>query len=130
MTNIRESETARIVEALSTGQSLLVLGEPGSGKSTLAESVRSRLRKDGYQIGMVEYSGSAKDLLEELCDQMGVDLMTDDEKPKKKTATQLKADLLERFTCNKTLLIADNAHRWSSSPQGVTARLEGRLDQG
>jgi hypothetical protein len=54
-------------------------------------------------------------LLEELCDQIGVDLLTDDEKPKRKTATQLKADLLERFTCNQTLLIADDAHRWSAS---------------
>jgi hypothetical protein len=113
--NLREKEATQITEALLSGQSLLVLGEPGAGKTTLAEEVRSRLRKQGYQTAIASYSGSAKDLLEELADQMGVDLLTDDEKPKKKTATQLKADLLERFTGNKTLLIADDAHRWSSS---------------
>jgi adenylate kinase family enzyme len=112
---IREQEATQITEALLSGQSLLVLGEPGAGKTSLAVEVQSRLKGQGYQTAIATYSGSAKELLEELCDQIGVDLLTDDEKPRKKTATQLKADLLDRFTCNKTLLIADDAHRWSSS---------------
>jgi replication-associated recombination protein RarA len=112
---IRQREATQVAEALLSGQSLLVLGEPGAGKTTLAEMVRSQLADQGYQAAIASYSGSAKDLLEELADQTGVDLLTDDEKPKKKTATQLKADLLERLSTDKILLIADDAHRWSSS---------------
>jgi ABC-type multidrug transport system ATPase subunit len=93
--SLREKEANQITEALLSGQSLLVLGEPGAGKTSLAEMVRSRLKAQGYRIAIASYSGSAKDLLEELSDQMGIDLLTDNEKPKKKTATQLKADLLE-----------------------------------
>jgi len=112
---MREQETTAIAEALLSGESLLVLGEPGSGKTTIGGQVRSRLKASGYTIGLVKYSGSAIDLLKELADQIGVDLVTDDEKPKNKTATQLKADLLERLSQRKSCLIADDAHRWSAS---------------
>jgi AAA domain len=114
---MREQETNEIAEALLSGQSLLVLGEPGSGKTTLGNAVRSRLEAAGYNISMGQYSGSAKDLLLELCDQVGVAVQFDpgNGKPKNKTATQLRADLLKKLTQSKTLLIADDAHRWSSS---------------
>jgi AAA domain len=115
--SVREQETTEITEALLSGQSLLVLGEPGSGKTTLGERVRSRLEANGYTVGMVQYSGSAKDLLVELCEQVGVDIQFDpgNGKPKNKTATQLRGDLLKELIKGERLLIADDAHRWSSS---------------
>ncbi|MDX2241413.1 MAG: ATP-binding protein [Leptolyngbyaceae cyanobacterium bins.302] len=112
---MREQETTAIAEALLSGESLLVLGEPGSGKTTLGNTVRSRLERDGFTVGMVKYSGSAIDLLKELADQVGVDLLTDDDKPRNKKATELKADLLEQLSQGKHCLIADDAHRWSAA---------------
>lgn len=112
---MREQETTAIAEALLSGESLLVLGEPGSGKTSVGQAVRSRLEANGFTVGMVKYSGSAIDLLKELADQVGVDLMTDEEKPKPKKATELKANLIERLSQGKHCLIADDAQRWSAA---------------
>jgi len=115
---MRETEVSQIAEALLSGQSLLVLGEPGAGKTSVGEAVRSQLEFKGYTVGMVKYSGSANDLLKELCEQFGVELVwmdEDTERSKNKTAAQLKADLLDVLKGKKTLLIADDAHRWSAT---------------
>jgi energy-coupling factor transporter ATP-binding protein EcfA2 len=114
---MREQEAAQIAEALSRGQSLLVLGEPGSGKSTLAGTVRSRLMNHGYTVAIGTYSGSAKETLNDLADQLGVDLAYVDAngKAKNKTAQQIRGDILKELTTSKSLLICDDAHRWSAS---------------
>ncbi len=114
---MREQEATAIAEALLSGEGLLVLGEPGSGKTTLGITVRSRLMAEGYTVGMVKYSGSAIDLLKELCDQVGVLPYIEDDngRQKNKTATQLRADILERLSRAKHCLIADDAHRWSAA---------------
>ena len=112
---MRAREIEQVAEALLSGESLLLVGEPGSGKTTLGMAVRSRLEAAGYTVGMVAYSGSAIDLLKELCEQFCIDLMTDDEKPKQKPAIRLKADLLDELKKSGSCLIADNADRWSSS---------------
>jgi len=112
---MREAEVQQVSDALLSGESLLLVGEPGSGKTMLGEAVRSRLEKAGYTVGMVKYSGSAIDLLKELCEQLGVDTMTDGEKPKQKAATRLRADLKDELSKQGTCLIADNADRWSAS---------------
>lgn len=112
---MREREIEQVAEALLSGESLLLIGEPGSGKTTLGIAVRSRLESAGYTVGMIAYSGSAVECLKDLCEQFGIDLMTDDDKPKQKPAAKLRTDLVEKLSKPKTCLIADNADRWSAS---------------
>ena len=66
MTDLREAEINHVTDALLSGESLLLVGEPGSGKTTLGERVRSQLEQRGYTVGMVKYSGSAIDCLSTL----------------------------------------------------------------
>lgn len=112
---LRRTETDRIVEAVLSSDSLLVLGEPGSGKTTLAKTVKARLEQEGYDVALANYSGAAKETLTAIADQLGVSLVTDDDKPKQLTAAQLRENLLERLKQSHTVLIADDAHRWSAS---------------
>ena len=114
---MREAEVQQVSDALLSGESLLLVGEPGSGKTMLGEAVRSRLEKAGYTVGMVKYSGSAIDTLKELCEPLSVDTTYDDGngRPKNKTATQLRADLKDELSKQGNCLIADNADRWSAS---------------
>ncbi|NJL22873.1 MAG: hypothetical protein HC895_21910 [Leptolyngbyaceae cyanobacterium SM1_3_5] len=66
-------------------------------------------------MALANYAGAAKETLTAIADQLGVSLMTDDEKPKQLTAAQLRENLLDRLKRSHTLLIADDAHRWSAS---------------
>ncbi|HEY9645989.1 MAG TPA: hypothetical protein V6C88_06455, partial [Chroococcidiopsis sp.] len=61
------------------------------------------------------YGGSAKETLVAIAEQLGVPTETDDEKPRPLTAQQLREELSKALTVPKTLLICDNAHRWSAS---------------
>lgn len=113
---MRKQEIDQITEILLSNESLLVLGEPGAGKTTVGEKVRSNLEHKGYSVAMVKYSGSAKDLLEELCDQLGVDTKySDGNKFKNKTALMLKDDIRDKLANGSSLLIVDDAQRWSTS---------------
>jgi energy-coupling factor transporter ATP-binding protein EcfA2 len=123
----RLEELRSIVAATLEGEGLLILGEPGAGKSTLAQATAQELGGRGYSVAVAGYDGSAKETLEVIAAQLGVDTMTDDEKPRQKTAAQLREDLLERMRRSRTVLIADDAHRWSAT---LRYWLEGVIRQG
>jgi len=111
----RQQEVDQVVTTLASGQGLLVLGEPGAGKSALAAEVGSRLVEQGYTVATATYNGAAKETLMAIADQVGVDVMTEGDRPKQKTAQQLREDLAERLQRGKMLLVADDANRWSAS---------------
>jgi len=111
----RIEELRNVVKTLLEGESLLVLADPGAGKTTVALAVVEELKHRGYSVAIAGYNGAAKETLTEIADQLGVSLLTDDERPKQKTAQQLREDLSDRLLRGKTLLIGDDAHRWSAS---------------
>lgn len=112
---LREAEIKQIATALLSKQSMLVLGEPGAGKSTVGEKVKAELEAKGFTVAMASYSGAAKETLTSIADQIGAPTTTDDEKPKQLTAAQLRDSLLKHLCKAKTVLICDDAHRWSAS---------------
>jgi hypothetical protein len=112
---LRATEIKQAVEALRSKQSLLVIGEPGAGKTTLGERVKAQLEANGFSVAMASYSGAAKETLTAIADQLGISTVTDDEKPKQLTAAQLREALLKGLKRSKTVLIADDAQRWSAS---------------
>jgi hypothetical protein len=73
--------------------------------------------KASHTVGMTRYSGSAVELLRELCEQFGIDTTTTTAKgaEKKKIASELKAELLTELAKPDRLLIADDAHKWSAT---------------
>lgn len=111
----RQQELEQVLKTLTSGQGLLILGEPGAGKSALGTAVRSRMVAQGYTVATATYNGAAKETLMAIADQVGVDVMTDGDRPKQKTAQQLRDDLAERLQRGQTLLVADDAQRWSAS---------------
>jgi len=111
----RIEELRNVVTTLLEGESLLVLGDPGAGKTAIALAVIEELKHRHYTVAIAGYNGSAKETLMEIAEQMGVDPLTDEERPKPKTAQQLREELSERLVRKKTLLICDDAHRWSAS---------------
>lgn len=112
---LREAEIQQVVSALLSKQSVLVLGEPGSGKSTLAQKVAKTIGEQSYQTAIANYSGSAKETLVAIAQQLDVPIETQDEKPKPLTAEQLRKELLQNLPHPKTLLIIDDAHRFPAS---------------
>lgn len=113
--DLREAEIKQVTTILQSKQSVLVLGEPGSGKSTLGERVRVLLEDDGFSVAIASYGGSAKETLTQIADQLDIPTVTDDERPKPLTAEQLRKELLKNIVHPKTLLVCDDAHRWSAS---------------
>jgi AAA domain len=112
---LRQDEIKQITSALLSAQSVLVVGEPGAGKSTVGLKVQEQLGLEGYDVAIASYSGAAKETLIAIADQLGCPIETQDEKPKKLTAEQLRNELKQNICGNKTLLICDDAQRWSSS---------------
>lgn len=112
---LREAEIKQVSSALLTKQSLLVLGEAGCGKSHLGTKVGDCLEGEGFRVAIASYSGAAKETLAAIAEQLDVPTTTDDEKPKQMTAAQLRESLLKDLVIPKTLLICDDANRWSAS---------------
>jgi len=114
---LRVTEQQQILAALLAGRSLLVLGDSGSGKSHLATLIGKHLGAEGFRIAIANYSGAAKDTLTAIADQLDVPTVQqlDETKTKPLTAAQLKDSLKDDLRQSKTLLIADDAHRWSAS---------------
>ncbi|NJL56516.1 ATP-binding protein [bacterium] len=92
-----------------------MIGEPGAGKTTVGMKTKERLEAEGFTVAIASYSGAAKETLTAIADQLGVSTVSDDEKPKALTAAQLRESLLKAIPKPKTLLIVDDAHRWSAS---------------
>jgi len=111
----RVEELRNVVTTLLEGESLLILGDPGAGKTAIALSVIQELKHRHYTVALAGYNGAAKETLLEIAEQIGVSPLTDDERPRQKTAQQLRKDLRDRLLRGKTLLICDDAHRWSAS---------------
>ncbi|WP_448604824.1 AAA family ATPase [Thermoleptolyngbya sp.] len=111
----RQAELEQCVAALLGRQSLLVLGEPGAGKTTLGQAVAARLEAEGYTVAIASYGGSAKETLTTIANGLGVNTMTKGDRPKPLTAQQLRDALLTRLKQPQTVLIADDAQRWSAS---------------
>lgn len=109
---------AKALEALEAGDGLLIVGGPGTGKSAIGDEVREKLNK----AVMGSYSGSAKELLEDLAEQLGCPIEKEvgenkDGTPKTKpmTAPELKAEVGDNLKQSGTVLICDDADRWPVS---------------
>lgn len=122
----RVEELRNIVATLLRDESLLVLGDPGAGKTAIAFATRTELKHLGYTVAVAGYNGSAKETLVDIAEQIGASVMTDDDRPKQKTAQQLREDLRDRLVQPKTLLICDDAHRWSASLRYWLEDVKGR----
>ncbi|OLP20089.1 hypothetical protein BST81_02300 [Leptolyngbya sp. 'hensonii'] len=112
---LRVAEIEQVSAALQAKQSVLVLGEPGAGKSWLGQKVADLLKDMKYQVAIANYSGSAKETLISICEQLGIPIETQDERPKAMTAEQLRKELLLNLPHPKTLMIIDDAHRFPAS---------------
>ncbi len=102
----------RIVAALIANSSLLVVGEPGSGKSFLGRAVKQDLIESGFITAAVG-SGTVKQILLELAQQLGVD--TESIEGKALKTEELKQAIQQWLEENTALIICDNAHRLTVS---------------
>jgi len=116
MENFRIAEINQAIASLETNQSLLIIGEEGSGKSAIADAVRSTFKKRGWKVAIAEYTGSAKNTLLEIADQLGCDTADHSgNKPRPYTADELREEIGQALVQSHTLLICDNAHRYPIS---------------
>ena len=114
---MRRLETNQIINGLIARQSLLILAPIGGGKTHLGQSISTELAAKGWRIAIATYNGAAKETLSAIASQLQVDTftLTDKGKPKQLTAAQLRDELKHDLTRSHTLLIVDDAHRWSAS---------------
>ncbi|MFN5725249.1 MAG: ATP-binding protein, partial [Pseudanabaena sp.] len=77
MENFRQAEINQAIASVETNQSLLIIGDEGSGKSAIADGVRSAFRSRGWKVAIAEYSGSAKNTLIDICDQLSLETYDD-----------------------------------------------------
>ncbi|TYQ29176.1 ATP-binding protein [Pseudanabaena sp. UWO311] len=114
MDNFRQTEINQAIASLETNQSLLIVGDEGSGKSAIAAEVRSEFKKRGWTVAIAEYTGSAKNTLIEIADQLGCDTC-DPNTGKPLTADGLRDAIADYLYSPKTILICDDAHRYPST---------------
>lgn len=118
MDNFRRLEVDKAIASLETNQSLLMIGDEGTGKSAIADGVRTAFRSRGWKVAIAEYSGSAKNTLIEICEQLQLSCEYEDnsgKKPRPYTADELRAEIGQALNISNTLLICDNAHRYPVS---------------
>jgi len=119
MDNFRRLEIDKAIASLETNQSLLIIGDEGTGKSSIADGVRTAFRSRGWKVAIAEYSGSSKNTLIEICEQIGCDYEEQNQDPNKKprpfTADELRVEIGQALNQTHTLLICDNAHRYPLS---------------
>lgn len=90
-----------------SGRCVLVLGESGSGKTTVAKSVMERTQHKNCAIA---HPNTAKRLLQSLANQLGIP--TKNENDKDLSNEDLKDEIYANVNSD-TLIVADNADRWS-----------------
>ena len=118
----REKEKTRILTALETDSSLLVVSAPGLGKSALAHFVADELRRVGGTVAFLTPTTQKQTLLS-LATQIGAPLYRDD--GKQFTAAQLQEEIAATLQAQPTFIIIDDAHRL---PLGLRTWLDSLLD--
>jgi hypothetical protein len=104
----RVKEKTRILTALETDSSLLVVSAPGLGKSALANFVADELRRAGGTVAFLTPTTQKQTLLS-LAMQIGAPLHRDD--GKQFTATQLQDEIAATLQAQPAFIIIDDAHR-------------------
>ena len=114
---MRRLETDQIINGLITRQSLLILAPVGGGKTHLGQTISNELQTTGWRIAIATYNGAAKETLGAIAHQLNVPttIPTDKGKEKQMTAAQIREELKHDLTRSQTLLVVDDAHRWSAS---------------
>ncbi len=112
MENFRRLEIDRAIASLETNQSLLYVGDEGCGKSAIAQDVHTAFSSRSWRVGIIDGTGTAKSILLELADQFGCDI-TDPSTGKALNADRLRDMLGVVLNEPQTLLICDDAHRYS-----------------
>jgi ABC-type oligopeptide transport system ATPase subunit len=113
---IRAKEIDHATETMLNGLSLMLFGDEGCGKTTIAKGVKTKLEAAGKKALLINYQGSIKVTLENLCNELAIDT--------KKTIEQMKDEVRNRVIQNngdKPYLICDNAERY---PIGLRYWLE------
>ena len=103
----RQEELQRVIASLKANSSILITGEEGSGKSILKEAVVRHLTDEGYTVGIIQLS-STKQMLLDLCEQLGVDTYNLEGKSLKTDG--LKVAIASFFQRETAFLVVDDAH--------------------
>lgn len=94
---------------------MCVIGEPGAGKTHLANLIKQQL-SCAYGV----YRGDNTKCLQQIAEDLEIDIHEIDEETgepgKALTAKQLKEEI--SASLGNTILIADNAHKWTASLKG------------
>lgn len=115
-------EKTRILTALASDSSLLVVSAPGLGKSALANFVADELRRVGGTVAFLTPTTQKQTLLS-LAVQIGAPLCRDD--GKQFTATQLQDEIADTLQAQPAFIIIDDAHRL---PLGLRQWLDSLLN--
>lgn len=107
----RQPELQRVVASLKADGPILIVGEEGSGKTVLKEAVVQQLIDDGFTVGAIELA-STKQMLLNLCEQLGVDTYSIEGKIL--TIDGLKNAIANFFQHETAFLIVDDAHGLST----------------
>jgi hypothetical protein len=105
--SVNPEEFAKVSEAVTTGHSVLVIGEVGSGILDFALALHEQYAKQ-LTCALVTYKGSGKLFLQALAQQVGISTETEEGKPL--TVDQLKEEIALSWG-RDTLLILPEAKR-------------------
>ena len=108
----RSKEKKRIVAALLSNSSLLVVSEPGAGKSFLAEAVQEELADTRLYVAAPSI-GTVKQVLLDIANALGVDAETLEGKAM--NTQQLQSAIVQFLNDQIAFLILDDAHRFPVS---------------
>nr|WP_272900270.1 ATP-binding protein [Tolypothrix bouteillei] len=107
--------TNQVLSSLQQGKSICVIGESGAGKTYLAKLIQEQL-DCAYGV----YRGDNTKCLQMIAENLGLETHKIDEETGEQkralTAKQLKDAIAANL--GDTILIADNAHKWTASLKG------------
>jgi hypothetical protein len=106
----RLEEKARTIAALKADGSILIAGEEGSGKSVLITDIADELRREGYNVAMVDNPATPRETLLTIAAQLEIDPV--DLEGKTMTVDRLKIAIRDYLSDNPaTFLVFDDAHQ-------------------